>query len=332
MPAEGAGGSGGEGSGSGGEGGNGGGEERLMLKDKEVVADAQRQYEIARAVHALGHGGINKTTATIAEKYHWVRIKETVSLVIRNCGECKEGGKVGVGGLGGREAGVGGVGGSGGRREDPNSRIERLVSFEEAQREPGGGRRGAGGMDGMAGAGGVGVDGQGGMSGPGGMSTPRNEGVQGVDVGLPRAPVAPMGQFDHMPLDPQIMQEQGFGGHGVNGPDQGFPGHVGDPMAGVGVGGSAQYPMEMSGSDDGAAGLGFAERVRMQGQVAMEMGRGSQVGGGAGMGGMEGMEGMEGRGQVGGQVVDMEGVEVGEVHPGGLERHLLEAGFGGNTG
>ena len=61
-----------------------------MLKDKEVVADPQRQYEIARTVHIQQHGGINKTTATIAEKYHWVRIKETVSLVIKNCEACKE--------------------------------------------------------------------------------------------------------------------------------------------------------------------------------------------------------------------------------------------------
>ncbi|KAL8789097.1 MAG: hypothetical protein Q9213_001360 [Squamulea squamosa] len=64
--------------------------ERLMLKDKEVVSDPQRQYEISRQVHASQHGGINKTTATIAEKYHWVRIKETVSLVIKNCPDCKE--------------------------------------------------------------------------------------------------------------------------------------------------------------------------------------------------------------------------------------------------
>ena len=64
--------------------------ERLMLKDKEVVSDPQRQYEIARHIHAHQHGGINKTTATIAEKYHWVRIKETVSLVIKNCPDCKE--------------------------------------------------------------------------------------------------------------------------------------------------------------------------------------------------------------------------------------------------
>ena len=62
--------------------------ERLMLKDKEVVSDPKKQYEIARKIHHEAHGGINKTTATIAEKYHWVRIKETVSLVIKNCNEC----------------------------------------------------------------------------------------------------------------------------------------------------------------------------------------------------------------------------------------------------
>jgi len=67
--------------------------DKLMLKDKEVISDPQRQYEIARNVHVLQHGGINKTTATIAERYHWVRIKETVSLVIRNCAQCKELGK-----------------------------------------------------------------------------------------------------------------------------------------------------------------------------------------------------------------------------------------------
>jgi hypothetical protein len=64
--------------------------ERLMLKGKEVISDQQRQYEIARQVHHKSHGGINKTTASIAEAYHWVRIKETVSQVIRNCPECSE--------------------------------------------------------------------------------------------------------------------------------------------------------------------------------------------------------------------------------------------------
>ncbi|KAK5995707.1 Protein SPT10 [Cladobotryum mycophilum] len=67
--------------------------DKLMLKDKEVISDPALQYEIARNVHVIHHGGINKTTATIAEKYHWSRIKETVSDVIRTCTECKELGK-----------------------------------------------------------------------------------------------------------------------------------------------------------------------------------------------------------------------------------------------
>ena len=65
-------------------------EDKLMLKGKEVVSDPHKQYDIARAMHAQTHGGINKTTAGIAERYHWVRIKETVSAAIRNCAECKE--------------------------------------------------------------------------------------------------------------------------------------------------------------------------------------------------------------------------------------------------
>lgn len=61
-----------------------------MLKDKEVISDPQAQYDIATAIHLQTHGGINKTTAVIATKYHWVRIKETVSHVIKNCPECKD--------------------------------------------------------------------------------------------------------------------------------------------------------------------------------------------------------------------------------------------------
>lgn len=71
-------------------GGQNGEPEKLMLKDKEVVSDPKQQYEIARKIHAQQHGGINKTTATIAVKYHWVRIKETVSRVIRDCPQCRE--------------------------------------------------------------------------------------------------------------------------------------------------------------------------------------------------------------------------------------------------
>lgn len=65
----------------------------LMLKDKEVISDTARQYDIARQVHALQHAGINKTTATIAERYHWRGIKDTVSDVIRQCTECEDGAK-----------------------------------------------------------------------------------------------------------------------------------------------------------------------------------------------------------------------------------------------
>ncbi|KAL4787333.1 hypothetical protein BJX76DRAFT_318900 [Aspergillus varians] len=64
--------------------------EKLMLKDKEVVSDPEQQYEIAKQMHLEQHAGINKTTAAIAVKYHWVRIKETVSRVIRDCPHCKE--------------------------------------------------------------------------------------------------------------------------------------------------------------------------------------------------------------------------------------------------
>lgn len=70
--------------------GEGGEPEKLMLKDKEVVSDPQQQYEIAKEVHVKQHAGINKTTAAIAVKYHWVRIKETVNRVIRDCPQCKE--------------------------------------------------------------------------------------------------------------------------------------------------------------------------------------------------------------------------------------------------
>ncbi|PKX94602.1 putative histone acetyltransferase Spt10 [Aspergillus novofumigatus IBT 16806] len=70
--------------------GKDGDSDKLMLKDKEVVSDPQQQYEIARTIHLKQHAGINKTTAAIAVKYHWVRIKETVSRVIRDCPQCKE--------------------------------------------------------------------------------------------------------------------------------------------------------------------------------------------------------------------------------------------------
>lgn len=112
-----------------------------MLKDKEVVSDPQRQYQISKQVHAQQHGGINKTTATIAERFHWVRIKETVSLVIKNCPDCKDTAAKaptvrpmgeGPGQL--RKAAF--ANGQNGPH-DPNSMIERLVNFDQMDANPG---------------------------------------------------------------------------------------------------------------------------------------------------------------------------------------------------
>lgn len=106
-----------------------------MLKDKEVVSDPQRQYQISKQVHAQQHGGINKTTATIAERFHWVRIKETVSLVIKNCPDCKDTAAkaptvrpVNEAPIQHRKSGFS-AGQSG--PHDPNSQIERLVNFDQ---------------------------------------------------------------------------------------------------------------------------------------------------------------------------------------------------------
>jgi len=64
--------------------------DQLFLKNREVVIDPQKQYEIARRVHIADHSGINKTTTKIANDFHWVRIKSTVQQVIKNCPECAE--------------------------------------------------------------------------------------------------------------------------------------------------------------------------------------------------------------------------------------------------
>lgn len=151
--------------------------ERLMLKDKEVVADPQRQYEIARQVHAQAHGGINKTTATIAEKFHWVRIKETVSLVIKNCPDCKEIGKAPPSRLEGSSTGRRSNNGAT-ATQDPNSAIVRLVNFEEPS-----------------------------VPRPTQSSNRTSPGSRSPHDQPPiRAPVAHMGSYDDMPLDPQIME------------------------------------------------------------------------------------------------------------------------------
>ena len=156
--------------------------ERLMLKDKEVVSDPQRQYEIARQVHAQTHGGINKTTATIAEKYHWVRIKETVSLVIKNCPDCKETAKVPAVKPENTPRKSNGSGPS----QNPSGGIERLVSFDE----PGASQLNTVGSNRRP-------------------SSARSSDAQLYPQASVRAPVAPMHgiqNYSDMPLDPQIME------------------------------------------------------------------------------------------------------------------------------
>lgn len=66
---------------------------KLMLKGREVILDPERQLQICTDVHMTNHGGINKTTSVVAEKYHWTRIKDTVAAAIKNCPECRDIGK-----------------------------------------------------------------------------------------------------------------------------------------------------------------------------------------------------------------------------------------------
>jgi GNAT superfamily N-acetyltransferase len=65
-------------------------EGKLTLKGREVVGDPVRQLEICTEYHRMSHGGINKTTSAITERYHWSRIKDTVAHAIRNCNDCRD--------------------------------------------------------------------------------------------------------------------------------------------------------------------------------------------------------------------------------------------------
>ena len=165
--------------------------ERLMLKDKEVVSDPQRQYEIARNVHASQHGGINKTTATIADKFHLVRIKETVSLVIKNCPDCKDtAAKVPAGRPMGytsdaisqmRRAASGNA-----QKADPNSMIERLVNFD--QMEP--------------------QQSNTGMVKPSLQNTSSSVKPHQASTSTPMPSMQPLQDYNDIPLDPQITGHQ----------------------------------------------------------------------------------------------------------------------------
>lgn len=60
----------------------------LMHGDKEVISDPLRQFDIAKRVHEVAHAGINRTTTTIRERYHWRSIKDTATEAIKKCDKC----------------------------------------------------------------------------------------------------------------------------------------------------------------------------------------------------------------------------------------------------
>ncbi|KAH3675585.1 hypothetical protein WICMUC_002674 [Wickerhamomyces mucosus] len=63
---------------------------KLTLNGKEVISDLNTRLQICTEYHRINHGGINKTTSAITERYHWGKIKDTVAQAIRNCSECRD--------------------------------------------------------------------------------------------------------------------------------------------------------------------------------------------------------------------------------------------------
>ena len=60
-----------------------------MVNGREVVSNIDLQ-KICQLTHEEnGHLGINRTTTLISQKYHWIRIKETVARALKSCQECK---------------------------------------------------------------------------------------------------------------------------------------------------------------------------------------------------------------------------------------------------
>ena len=65
-------------------------EGKLYLKGKEVISDVAEQLRITKKIHSKAHLGINKTTSKICERYHWPKVKETVTTVIKHCPQCSD--------------------------------------------------------------------------------------------------------------------------------------------------------------------------------------------------------------------------------------------------
>ena len=210
---------------------NGGGEEKLMLKDKEVVSDPQRQYQISKQVHMQQHGGINKTTATIAERFHWVRIKETVSLVIKNCPDCKDTAAkaptlrpTADGGTGQYRKSNFAHGPNG--PNDPNSMIERLVNFDQPDPNHGPHQRD--------------------------LSISRSPQME-MDHRAPTALMRRLQEFNGIPVDPQIdpriIHQQHGSGHYGGGDDYNISHKVENRYINLDIDGSQQHhhlPMAMA--------------------------------------------------------------------------------------
>lgn len=65
-------------------------DDKLMVNGREVVSNIDLQLKICQLTHEEnGHLGINRTTTLISQKYHWIRIKETVARALKSCQECK---------------------------------------------------------------------------------------------------------------------------------------------------------------------------------------------------------------------------------------------------
>ncbi|KAG7813357.1 hypothetical protein KL921_000903 [Ogataea angusta] len=62
----------------------------LYLKGKEVIMSQKEQLRITKDAHERGHIGINKTTSYLCDRYHWPKIKEMVTQVVKACPECKD--------------------------------------------------------------------------------------------------------------------------------------------------------------------------------------------------------------------------------------------------
>ena len=63
---------------------------KLFLKDKQVIFDPNDQISITKKIHEENHMGINRTTKKLSSSYYWSKIKQTVKKVVDECEVCKK--------------------------------------------------------------------------------------------------------------------------------------------------------------------------------------------------------------------------------------------------